>query len=453
ATTTVNGDSLLGGRVKTLHPALYAGILSERDEKSNSELVKFGFMNFDMVVVNLYPFWEHSSGTDVSSMVENIDVGGVSLLRAAAKNFAHVASIVDRSDYGPVGEEIRETGKISEETRKRLAVRAFMETARYDSMIQGTLERVLMGRDSVTVPDLSRPVSLRYGENPDQRAILYPDGSGNGIPGSIKLGGKELSYNNIVDADSALDTIMEFEEPAAVIVKHATPCGVASSTTLKDSFVRALRGDPESAYGSVIAVNREVDRETAEEMSRLFVEVISAPGYSEESLGILRKKKNLRILKTSMIPDPRMRLRSISHGILAQSPLSSGFSGLDHVGGPEAHENLISDMEFAWKVVAHCRSNAVLLAKGGATIAIGGGQTSRVEALRIALRKAGTEAGGAVMASDGYLPFDDSIRIAAESGISAVIQPGGSIRDKDSIAAANELSIPMYFTHKRVFLH
>ncbi len=446
-------ESLLRGRVKTLHPAIFSGILSERDPESASQMDHFGFLNFDLVVANLYPFWKYSDGENLDEIVEHIDIGGVSLIRAAAKNFKHVTVLVDKTDYAPVMEEISSTGSVSESTRKRLAVRAFAETARYDATINRTLSRVLLGHNIPEIPDFSRAINLRYGENPDQTGIMIPDGSGMGIPGSFKMSGKELSYNNIMDSDSAVDTVMEFTDPATVIVKHNTPCGVAVSSSLKESFIHALKGDEESAYGSVIAMNRNLDVGTAEALSKLFVEVIIAPGFDGDSFNILRKKKNLRILKTVMKHDPSLRYRSVSHGILAQSPISSTYEKMEHVAGPKCGEDLIRDMSFAWKVVTHCRSNAIVLAHHGSTVGIGAGQTSRVEAARIALKKAGDKAKGAVMASDGFLPFDDSVKTAAEAGISAIIQPGGSIRDKEVISRAEELSISMYFTGKRVFLH
>lgn len=447
-------ESLLHGRVKTLHPAVFAGILSPRDKVSNAQMQEFRFKEFDLVVSNLYPFDQFAHGDDVGEMVENIDIGGVSLIRAAAKNFKFVTVLVDRRDYPSVMKEISDSGNASEETRKRLAVKAFSTTARYDALITESLNRVLIGKHVPAIPDLSGAVELRYGENPDQFAIMVPDGSAKGIPGAFKMSGKELSYNNIVDADAAMETVLEFANPATVIVKHGTPCGASEASTLKDSYLHALAGDTESAYGSVIAMNRNVDDETAEELLDLFIEVLVAPGYDESSFNTLRKKKkNLRILKARMEPDTSMRIRSISHGILSQSPTSSAFTNLAHAAGPDATETQMRNMLFAWKVVSHCRSNAIVLANGTSTVGIGAGQTSRVEALRIAARKAESRVKGSAMASDGYLPFSDSVTIAAESGISAIIQPGGSIRDPEVIAKANDLSIPMYFTGKRVFLH
>jgi phosphoribosylaminoimidazolecarboxamide formyltransferase/IMP cyclohydrolase len=453
--STLTGfDSLLGGRVKTLHPALYAGILSRRDASSNDELQMFGYKEFDLVISNLYPFKEAAVKGDLDEMIENIDVGGVSLIRAAAKNFSNVAVVVDQGDYGIVADQIAGSGSIDLETRKVLALKAFAYVSIYDM----TIYRELHSKIGASAPEhlflhYSDGVKLRYGENPDQTGSLYSDGSSFGIPGSEKLNGKELSYNNILDASSALETVLDFSEPTAVIVKHNTPCGVCSSDSLKLAFQNAFNADSESAYGSVIALNREVDAETAIEISRYFVEAVVAPSFSAEALDTLKKKKNLRILKVAMQRDSDLRYRSVIGGMLSQSQLNSGFQNLDLKTTVMSEKKDIEDLEFAWKVSAHCRSNAIVLAKNRTTTGIGAGQTSRIEALRIAVARAGDKAKGSVMASDGFLPFSDNVELAANSGISAIIQPGGSIRDKEVLDASNRYGIPMYFTGKRVFLH
>lgn len=447
-------DSLLGGRVKTLHPALYAGILSKRDATSNDELQMFGYKEFDLVISNLYPFRESAIKGDLDEMIENIDVGGVSLIRAAAKNFSNVAVLVDQKDYDLVAKQIVEIGSIDIETRKTLALKAFSYVSVYDMTIYRELHRKI----GSSVPEelflhYQDGVKLRYGENPDQMGSLYSDGSTFGIPASEKLNGKELSYNNILDASSALETVLDFSEPTVVIVKHNTPCGVSSNNSIKLAFKNAFNADSESAYGSIIALNREVDGETAIEMSKYFIEAVVAPSFSAEALDTLRKKKNLRLLKVNMHRDSDLRYRSVIGGMLVQSQITSDFKDLDLKTTVKSDNNSLEDLLFAWKVAAHCRSNAIVLAKDHTTTGIGAGQTSRIEALRIAATRAGEKAKGSVMASDGFLPFSDNVELAARSGISAIIQPGGSIRDKEVLEASEKYGIAMYFTGKRVFLH
>ncbi|GGM67869.1 bifunctional purine biosynthesis protein PurH [Thermogymnomonas acidicola] len=431
------------GRVKTLHPDVFSAILSRGGDD---------FL-FDMVVVNLYPFQKYADA-DLKDMVENIDIGGVALIRAAAKNFQRVTVVCDPADYERVAREYKEGGEIPYSTRAEMAVKAFSITASYDILIRESLDRALGtgNRDFLLVSSRLRQ-ALRYGENPHQRGYLYHDGSGRGIPGAEQLQGKELSYNNIMDADAALSAVAEFQEPAAVIVKHGTPCGAATAGNLKDAFLRALDADRESAYGSIVALNREVDVDAARAMSELFMEVLVAPSYTEEALRLLSRKKNLRVLRCSVERESGVRVRSVMHGFLVQDAMDVEPQRLERVAGPEADQGTVSDLLFAWRVVAHCRSNAVVLAKDGATVAIGQGQTSRVEAVRIALSKAGERARGAVMASDAFFPFQDSIEIAAQHGVSAIIEPGGSIRDREVMEAAEKGGISLYFTGKRVFLH
>ena len=447
-------DSLLGGRVKTLHPALYAGILSKRDNASNDELQMFGYKEFDLVISNLYPFREAADRGDLDEMIENIDVGGVSLIRAAAKNFSNVSVIVDRNDYEGIADQILEKGAIEIETRRMLALKAFSYVALYDM----TIYRELHHKVGSSVPGelflhYQDGIRLRYGENPDQIGMLYSDGSPFGIPASEKLNGKELSYNNILDASAALETVLEFSEPTAVIVKHNTPCGVSSNSSIRIAFQNAFSADSESAYGSIIALNREVNAETALEINKYFVEAVIAPSFSAEALDILRKKKSLRLLRVAMQRDSDLRYRSVIGGILVQSQLSSDYKNLELKTSVRSDDEAIQDMTFAWKVSAHCRSNAIVLAKNRTTTGIGAGQTSRIEALRIAVARSGEKARGSVMASDGFLPFSDNVELAAKSGISAIIQPGGSIRDNDVLEASEKHGIAMYFTGKRVFLH
>lgn len=454
-TSELTGFSdLLGGRVKTLHPAIFAGILSTASMEDSEQLKQLKFPQFDLVVTNLYPFAEVARSHNLEKMIENIDIGGVSLLRAAAKNYNRVTIVSSPDQYEEIANELDTSSTISVETRKKLALKAFSRASEYDITIYNSLSQAFGNSMPETLLlESFGGRKLRYGENPDQDGFLYRDLSGNGIANAEPLQGKEMSYNNILDANSAFETVLEFDETAAVVLKHNTPCGVASAETLSEALKRAIAGDPESAYGSVIAVNRKFDRAAFEAVSKLFVEVLIAPEYSEEALQLLKKKKNLRVLRVPMIPDPSYRVRSISNGILLQSPLKTSIGNFELVTSCSATEDQIRDMIFSWKVVAHCRSNAIVLSKGMQTVGIGAGQTSRIEALRIATERAKERSRGSVLASDAFFPFEDNVELAASSGITAIIQPGGSIRDDVVIAKSNEKNIPMYFTGKRVFLH
>ena len=444
-------DELLGGRVKTLHPKIFAGILADGKARSMEDR---DYPDFDMVVCNFYPFRHVSSGNSIEAMVENIDIGGVSLVRAAAKNYRNVIVLSDPSDYGVVADSLRNDNEVPEKIREELALRSFQRVSDYDILIYNSLFRVIDGgiSQSLLISGINGE-KLRYGENPDQRGYLYSDGSAFGIANCRKLGGKELSYNNLMDSDSAFAAVMEFEKPACIIVKHNTPCGAAVGKDLLEAYTKALETDRESAYGSVIAFNREVDEETASVLSQLFVEVMVAPSYGERALDIMKKKKNLRILETKPEQGRGMRVRSISGGYLLQDELTSHFGKLELKTAKHASPEQMEDLDFAWKVVTHCRSNAIVLARNGAAVAIGAGQTSRVEALRIAIAKGGKKCESSVLASDAFFPFSDSVELAGENGIAAIIQPGGSIRDSEVVAMAEQKGIPMYFTGKRVFLH
>ena len=447
-------QELLNGRVKTLHPALFAGILSTRDEQSNKELQSHGIKDFDLVVSNLYPFEEASKTGSIDRMIENIDIGGVSLLRAAAKNFQHVTVASSPNDYDLISTELNSKGKVSLETRKLLAMRTFSRVASYDINIYNSMYRTIF--DSVPSTLFAKGIKgreLRYGENPDQKGYIYTDGTKSGIANSEQIQGKELSYNNLLDANSAYETAMEFDRTVVVVMKHNTPCGVCQDDDLATAMEKAVEADKESAYGSVIAMNREMTAEAAAKISKLFVEVIVAPSYSTEALDILSRKKNLRILKVNMDHDRSLRVRSISNGFLVQSPLTSDFEKLELKSGTPCDKKKMDDLLFSWKVVTHCRSNAIVLAKDLVTTGIGAGQTSRIEALRIAVERSGDRSAGSVLASDAFFPFEDNVELTGKSGISAIIQPGGSIRDTEVISKANELGISMYFTGKRVFLH
>lgn len=443
---------ILSGRVKTLHPAIHGGLLARATQADQAELAGLGWDYIDLVVVNLYPFEQTVArpGVSLADAIENIDIGGVTLIRAAAKNFERVTLVCDPGDYRRVLAEI-ETGSSSLETRRALAIKGFAHTAHYDSAISTFLNP--QGAFQVQVYPVQQ---LRYGENPHQSATLYSYQPGAGPFGGTVLQGKELSYNNLLDLDAAWKAALSFERPSICIVKHLSPCGIASADQLVDAYHGALASDPVSAYGGVIASNRPFDGATAEAIGNLFVECIIAPGFSEQARTVLAKKKNLRLVET---PDtttlPDYELRSISNGLLKQS--------LDH-GDPAAAEwKVVSTrqptpaewtaLHFAWKACQHVKSNAIVFAQGEATVGIGGGQPNRVDSVRIAVQRAGQRAAGAVMASDAFFPFSDSVDVAVQAGVTAVVQPGGSIRDAESLAAAEAAGMAMVITGVRHFRH
>ncbi len=447
-------DDLLDGRVKTLHPAIFSGLLSKRDNKSEEQLKKYNYFDFDMLICNLYPFKEAAKTNDLDKMIENIDIGGLSLIRAAAKNYKNVIVLSDPDDYNYVKNEFKKDNEISMKTKEYLGLKAFSRSADYDITIYNRLynklndnfpdEYFVHGYDGIT---------LRYGENPDQIGLMYKTENKYGIPNSIQLNGKELSYNNILDANAALETVQDFDDITSVIVKHRTPSGVSSAKTLKEAFVNSYNADPESAYGFVVAINRKLDLETANEMKHKFIEVLIAPDYDENALNLLKKKKNMRILRSSMEKDKSYAISSVSGGILLQTRLTYKYDNLDLKTNAKADDKKLDDLLFAWKVVAHTKSNAMVLAKNKTTVGIGAGQTSRIEALKIAIDRGKDNVNDSVLASDAFIPFDDSVIECNKYGINAIIEPGGSIRDDDVIKRANEYNIPVYFTNKRVFLH
>ena len=448
-------QELVGGRVKTLTPGVMAGILSPRDELSRKQLSDLHFPEFDMVICNLYPFAEAAKENNLESMIENIDIGGITLIRSAGKNYRYVTVICDIADYQKVSREITDSGTVSESTRMYLALKAFSTAADYDILIYNALNRSLIGMESPRDLYLSyrNGKKLRYGENPDQSAWFYTDGTQRGIANATQLNGKELSYNNILDTNSAYETVLEFDLKTTVIVKHLTPCGVSSANTLVDSYEKAFEADPESAYGFVMATNAKFDVPTASAMSKHFAEIVIAPDYETEALQILKKKKNLRILKAVFERDAGNRIRSVSNGLLLQSPMTVMPASLEKKTTIAVDPKGMEDLIFAWKVVAHARSNAIVLAKNLSTVGIGAGQTSRIRALKIAGEMAGANGKGSVLASDAFFPFSDSVEEAHRLGVSAIIQPGGSIRDEEVIKRCEELQIPLYFTNKRTFLH
>ena len=467
-TETLTGfPELLGGRVKTLHPAIHSGILARRTQEHLAELAQHGLLPIDLVIVNLYPFQRTVAdpGVSLADAVEQIDIGGVALLRAAAKNFESVAVVCEPSDYDRVGQAIAD-GTLNAETRQALALKAFRHTAAYDAAITDYLARqqpsdTPTGQDDSGLPAqlalrLERVQVMRYGENPHQQGALYRY-AGDERPAFEQLHGQEMSYNNWLDLDGSWQAAQDFDAPTVAIIKHSNPCGLASADKLAAAYDKALASDPVSAFGSIISVNRALDRETAERMSKLFVEIIAAPSYDEEALALLRRKRNLRILRASGATARALSIRSVYGGALVQE-LDNSRDDLEPANWrivskrqPDAAQR--TDLAFAWRVCRHVKSNAIVYATDRATVGVGAGQMSRVDSVMLAGHKAGDRAQGAVMASDAFFPFADAIEAAAEHGIAAVVQPGGSIRDEEVIAAVDRLGLVMAFTGIRHFRH
>jgi phosphoribosylaminoimidazolecarboxamide formyltransferase / IMP cyclohydrolase len=465
---------MLGGRVKTLHPKVHGGILFRRGRADDREqTVKHGIAPVDLVVVNLYPFEATAARPDltVDELIENIDIGGPAMVRSASKNFESVAVVTDPADYLPLAKELAERGDWSLETRLNLARKAFATTARYDGLITSELERlsvsdgkvVLRGKPELPARlnlSLERHSTMRYGENPHQRAALYiPAGQkASGLAGAHQLQGKELSYNNLVDLDAAWRLTQEFAKPAAVIVKHNNPCGTAEQATLPEAYRQALACDPVSAFGGVMAFNRPLDGETAAEVGKLFAECIVAPGYDAAARAALAGKKNLRLMEIGAdepAADVRFELKRISGGVLVQEPdvRSLSESELKVVTKRAPSREELDSLLFAWKVAKHVKSNAIVFAVAGRTLGVGAGQMSRVDSVKIAVMKAQQSLTGSVVGSDAFFPFPDGVEEAAKAGATAVIQPGGSVRDADVIAAADRLNMAMVFTGVRHFRH
>ena len=465
---------MLGGRVKTLHPKVHGGILFQRGKPDDRQQVaEHSIVPIDLVVVNLYPFSATAArpGVTADELIENIDIGGPAMVRSAAKNFHSVGVVTDPADYPEVSAELREHRDLSLSTRLELARKAYARTARYDGEIATELER-LSANGSVTMekPEklpsrihfaLERHQAMRYGENPHQAAALYvPAGRpAVGLAGAAQLQGKELSYNNLVDLDSAWALVTEFKRPAVAIIKHNNPCGAAEQDSSRDAYLKALACDPVSAFGGVLAFNKLLDRATAEEVAKLFVECIIAPAYESAALETLASKKNLRLLQMPGEAAPsELELKRISGGVLVQE---RDLEVLNEAEIKVATERVPTEPElrallFAWKVCKHVRSNAIVFAGEGQTIGIGAGQMSRVDSVRLAVIKAdlaGLPIGNTVVASDAFFPFPDGVEAAGKAGATAVIQPGGSVRDGDVIAAANKLGMAMVFTGIRHFRH
>ncbi len=453
-------SEMLDGRVKTMHPKITGGILAVRDNPEHQHsLEAHQIPPIDLVVVNLYPFEKTAAqpGVNLHDLIENIDIGGPTMIRSAAKNHQDVGVLTAPEDYTPVLQELRANhAHLSRETTWRLAKKAFARTADYDRAIARTLASFESSPDELpAVLDIrvSQKSGLRYGENPHQKAAVYGTGD-TGIVGARQLHGKELSYNNLVDLDAAWALIEEFHSPAAAIIKHTNPAGCAEQSTLLDSYLRALECDPVSAFGGVIGLNREVDSATAREIAKLFAEAVAAPGYSAGALEILRARKNLRLLEVKRSA-PGLVVKSISGGFLAQTEDRHQMrrSDLRVVTQRPPTESEWEALEFAWKVTKHVKSNAIVYARAGQTVGIGAGQMSRVDSVRIGAAKAVLPLAGSVVGSDAFFPFPDGLEEAAKNGASAFIQPGGSVKDPEVIAAADRLGAAMVFTGVRHFRH
>jgi len=455
---------ILDGRVKTLHPAVHGGILAKRNLPAHlAELEKNKIGLIDLVAVNLYPFRETVAKPNVSldDALENIDIGGPTMIRAAAKNFPHVLVVVDPSDYEMVLEQLR-SGKVGLEVRKRLAQKAFQHVAAYDTAIAQYLRSDAEGFAEELTIALKKKYDLRYGENPHQRAAFYAEeiaGEGHiGITAAKQLWGKELSFNNILDADAAWNAANDFEAPTVSVIKHTNPCGLASHKDLAEAYRRAYLGDTVAAFGGIVALNRKVDLATAEEISKIFYEVIVAPGYDEKALELLKRKKDLRILEMGAQKAgalSRMDFRRVGGGFLMQTPDSYPENKLNlrTVTKREPSKNEMEDLLFAWKAVKHVKSNAIILVKDAMVVGMGAGQPSRVVSVEIALKKAGERAKGSVLGSDAFFPFPDGVELAAKGGVTAIIQPGGSVKDDEAIQMANKYNMAMVFTGVRHFRH
>jgi phosphoribosylaminoimidazolecarboxamide formyltransferase/IMP cyclohydrolase len=448
---------ILDGRVKTLHPKIHGGILADRRRQSHSDqLEEHDITPIDVVVCNLYPFEQtiEREGVGENDAIEQIDIGGPAMVRAAAKNFHSVAVVVNPARYSTVVEEIRNAGEVSLETRRRLALEAFQHTAAYDAAIARylTREEDFPGR---LVLSADKVIELRYGENPHQRAAFYRNaGRRAGLAAFEQIHGKELSYNNILDTDSAWKLALELDGPGAAIIKHSNPCGVAVAESVASAYKLALDCDRTSAFGGIVALNRYCDKETAEAIGEIFTEVVIAPGFDEAALDVLTQKKNVRILRApESLPD-ELEIRRVSGGLLVQSPdPRDRLDDVRVVTEAQPTEEQWRDLRFAWTVVKYVKSNAIVLAKDRVAVGIGAGQMSRVESSDLAARRAGERAQGTVCASDALFPFRDGLDAVVAAGAVAVIQPGGSVRDDEIIAAANEHGIPMVFTGRRHFRH
>ncbi len=458
----------LDGRVKTLHPSIHAGILAMRNNPEHmKQLAELNITPIDIVCINLYPFKQTILKKDVSleEAIENIDIGGPTMLRAAAKNWQDVTVVVNPADYNIVISELKSNGEISLKTKFRLAGVVFEHTAQYDALISNYL-RIQRGEnvfpDNLTLT-YEKVQEMRYGENPHQQAAFYREigADSNSLAGSKQIHGKELSYNNINDANGALDIIKEFgyETPVAVAVKHANPCGVGTGKSIYEAYMNAYSADSVSIFGGIVALNREVDEKTAVELGKIFLEIIIAPSFASEAINILSAKKNIRLIELPDLAKPNssacLDMKKVAGGLLVQQLDTKliNESDLKCVSNRQPTEDELKQLIFAWKVVKHVKSNGICLVKDNMTVGIGPGQTNRITALELAIKYAGKNTVGSVMGSDAFFPFSDCVETAQKAGITAIIQPGGSIHDEDSIKAANDAGIAMLFTGMRHFKH
>ena len=455
----------LDGRVKTLHPKVHGGILGIRDNESHqAQMAALEIETIDMVVVNLYPFKNTVLNPESTheDIIENIDIGGPTMIRSAAKNYNDVTVVVDPSDYGKILEMIGNTGDTTAELRMELAYKVFEHTCNYDTMIASYMRKKL---NKETYPETytvtyEKVQDLRYGENPHQSAAFYKEITD--IEGSLanakQLHGKDLSFNNINDANGALELLKEFEEPTVVAVKHTNPCGVGTGINIYDAYIKAYEADPTSIYGGIIAANRTIDLETANKINEIFVEIIIAPDFEEDALAVLAKKKNVRIMTLENIltkqTADKKDIKKVNGGILVQDVNNLLMKGEYEVATERIpNKSEIEDLMFAWKVVKHSKSNGIVLAKNKKTLSVGPGQTNRIWAVENCIKQSLEPIKGGVMASDAFFPFADCVEAAAKAGITAIVQPGGSIRDQESIDAANKYGIAMIFTGMRHFKH
>ena len=457
---------ILGGRVKTLHPKIHGGILADMEDPDHvSQLVDHDIGPIDLVCINLYPFEETvAGGASEKEAIEQIDIGGPAMLRAAAKNFKSVTVVPSPAFYDEVLAELEAEGQVPETTRRRLALAAFRRTAEYDAEISNWLGERVEGAsepsETATFPErrtvnYERVSGLRYGENPHQDAAYYAEaGEEHLLSGVEKLQGREISFNNLYDLDAARTLLADLEPPAAVIVKHANPCGAAVGGAVADAYRTALASDPLSAFGGIVALSGEVDGELAAEISRVFTEILIAPGFTEEAREILSSKPNVRVLAADALVRPAFSSKYVAGGVLLQRADSvEDDSGYRVVTEAHPSPQQMDDLLFAWRVARVVKSNAIVLAKDGATVGVGAGQMSRVDSSEIAVKKAGERARGAAAASDAFFPFADGVEALAQAGIRAVIQPGGSVRDDEVVDAANHRGLAMVFTGRRHFLH
>lgn len=448
----------LDGRVKTLHPRIHAGILADRTDPAHvAELDELDVDAIDLVVVNLYPFERTvQAGAGDDDVVEMIDIGGPTMIRAAAKNHGSVVVLVDPADYERVLAEIDAQGGVTLATRRELAAKAFAHTAAYDTLVASWFQRDEAFPTQLGVA-LPRTATLRYGENPHQGAAFYARPGDGGIAAAEQLHGKELSYNNLLDTDAAWGMAVDVDQPCIAIIKHTNPAGYAFAEDLETAYARALEGDPVSAFGGIVAANRTIDGATARRIAEVFTEVVIAPGFDEEALEVLTAKKNLRILRTPDAERPRSgwQLRSVAGGLLVQdADVGDEPWGEWQVAGKvQPDEATLADLRFAWLACKHTKSNAIVLAKGGQLVGVGAGQMSRVDSVRLAVERSGDRHAGSVLASDAFFPFRDGPDAAAAAGVVAMVQPGGSVRDEEVVAAADEHGIAMVLTGRRHFRH